>query len=161
MVEATRRRGYVRPDEDHVAPGELLSEQEQIQLITTLETQDDKTNDIYKIVLTAICFMLAMYYGYTMSFSITSASVISALSLTTCPIFILGTSYERVQRKEYQYSFLALVLFSSIPFWIGRDVFWAIPLLVVLLNAMVIRDMYIVKRDLKSLQSKTYKFKGV
>jgi hypothetical protein len=136
---------------------------EQQELIQKLETQDDKMNDIYKVVLTAISFALAMYFGWYMSQSTSRIlPLLSCIVLTLCPLFIIGTSYERVQTPQYQYAFGSLILVSFAPYLMsGLELFWLIPALVQLLNLMVIRDMYIVKRDLKSLGTKKYKFKGV
>jgi hypothetical protein len=128
-----------------------------------LETQDDKTNAIYKLILTAISVGLSMFFGWYISISTKKiASIVSCFVLILCAAVILATTYETIQSKLFKSFFGILACLSTLPLILGGfEVFWAIPLMILLLNAMVVRDMFIVKRDLKSLSAKKYHLKGV
>jgi hypothetical protein len=68
---------------------------------------------------------------------------------------------ERFKSTLFWIGFGSTLFFSTLPALYTRQLFWSIPFCVAILHLLVMRDMYAIKKDIQSLESKRYKFKGV
>jgi FtsH-binding integral membrane protein len=124
-----------------IAPGEILNENEQEDLIKSLQDKDFYLNFGYQLVLSTMSILISAYfYFYVLPDDKSKTpSIISILLTGIAPLFVLGTSSERVKSLVYQTGFMAFLLCSLIPIYLkGRvmDVF-SIPFVMVLTCLMV------------------------
>lgn len=142
---------------------EMLNEEEQQKLIDQFNSQDVYINKLYKIVLTLLSLSVSAYFGWLTSISSRQITpLICSFTALFGPLFVAITTQELIDDKGFIAMYGTLLFFSLTPVLIegfGGGL-WAIPGLLMIFDAMIIRDMLAVKKDLKKLESSKYTLKG-
>ncbi len=164
MNNRKQRTGVGSGGMERIAPGEMLNEEEQEQLISTLQTQDERLNLYLKVVLTLASVGLIVYFSYLQADpSEKTASYLSIILTGFPPLFLWTTTKERCESNLFQGGLVSLLILSLLPpFLMGSLVsIWTIPFLLHLTVALTIRDMYVTATGIQTLHSKKYHLKAV
>lgn len=128
-----------------LAPGEILNETEQENLIKSFQEKDKLLNLAYQIILSTISFTASAYFYFYILPEVNekTPAIISILLTAITPAFVLGTSAERVKNSVYQAGFVAFLICSLIPIYLNGKVMdaFSIPFVMVLTCLMVITGL--------------------
>ncbi|KAJ3348752.1 hypothetical protein HDU91_006509 [Kappamyces sp. JEL0680] len=142
---------------ERVAPGEMLNEQQQEELISKFQKHDDWLNFLYKMAMTALALFL-LFWQQKQEYSIGSGLVCIASPCLLWALDVVGM--EAITSTGYHSSLLLNGLVSLVVgFQYGTWLGWA-PFGLQLLLIMMVRDMYQTNQGLQQLQTNRYKFKG-
>lgn len=145
--------------EEEIGRKHLLNEEEQEEVIRSFAAQDARLNTMYKVLLCGLSVVLALFFY--VSYRDSSAAVIAIISCAVAPVFVLLSSQELLENIGFQAAFLAFFVFSLVPLLVvGLDLVFCLPGLLVLFDLMIIRDMYLVRKELGNLEKRKYILKG-
>lgn len=187
MAAATRLRTAFRyPSEDDSDPDEL-DEEHQEQLISDLQAEDARKNDLYRKVFLAVPLIGALFFLYTLFFNSATAQQVLAAVLSVssllCTAYILhfmplGAPERKGKRPIYQLqaakgpvekylvhlnaALAGLLLLAAAVSWrkgAGEDA-WREALPAIVLAMTVFARQQLAPLDLEELQKAKYDYKG-
>jgi hypothetical protein len=137
-----RKRGDKKTDDERIAPGEMLNDQEQNELIQKFREHDNFLNNVYKVCfLTLIlilqlilCFLSFVATAYYLRLVYSSPDVrkdslfLCAVICFVAPGFVFTATEENIVKPQFQVASLLFGFFSLFPiFVVGFQLLFVMP----------------------------------